>query len=786
MSDLYQSVKSLRSFIETHVSDGKIDEANVLLENLEAQVELLNGRNSLNKLVYENKIYREIFKNTLTGIGLATLDGRIIECNSALLKIFGYDSFEELNGLRGYDLYVIKEDWKKDLEELKRNGNIVNRKIQLYNRFGKILNCIINTRLLYLNKKPFIIADIEDVTEQKEIKLKFDEQKTYLQTLLNSMNSGVVVIDPETFEILDANQYALRLLGHNLNELKGTECFKVICTRGVESCPLTQNNGKLDYIETTFRTASGGYIEVIKSVENVQLNEKVFWLVTFTDITALREVEKSMKEISHSEANLKLLIDKSPSFITILNTDKYFYVNNSWSELTGYSPNEAYKLNPFEVIHPEYRDEMKQRGNARLNAENVPTQYDMKIITKSGDVKWINISGSLIEYKGEKASLAIGHEITDLVKARKLLKNEMEKFRSIFESSHSIMMIINPETGHIVDANPVTCKYYGYSKAHLTTMLISDINMLSEEEVYNEMQLVKNNNRNHFYFKHKLASGEVRDVEVYSGNVVINNETMLFSVIHDISEKKIAEEALRNSELKLRNLNAQKDKFFSIIGHDLKGPIGNIGQFIELIKLKLEEGDIKKVAFYVDHMDKLSKRTYKLIENLLIWSRSQIGTLKIVPEKLDLKSELVSAIDILEDVALEKNILINLDIPSELTVFVDQFTLHTLFRNLITNAIKFSFRGSVIDLSLKKKNSEKIIELYIRDYGIGISAKIKENLFKIDHSYSNVGTENEKGTGLGLILCQDLIRRNKGDLWLVEQNGEGCTFAFSMQTQPWS
>ena len=230
----------------------------------------------------------------------------------------------------------------------------------------------------------------------------------------------------------------------------------------------------------------------------------------------------------------------------------------------------------------------------------------------------------------------------------------------------------------------------------------------------------------------------------------------------------------------LRKLNATKNKFFSIIAHDLKNPFNTLIGNSELLLSKWEDNNKEQLKSYAQDIYTVSERGYNLLINLLEWARAQTGRLEIKPENLLLNDIIQQNIFLLTPNADAKKIRIVNEIPGEIFVYADPNTLTTTVRNLISNAIKYTHDGGWIKLSLHMNHD--YVTLYIQDNGIGIDEHYQDELFRIDKSYTTEGTANEKGTGIGLLLCREFIRKNGGTLNFESEKGKGSTFYFTLPT----
>lgn len=240
----------------------------------------------------------------------------------------------------------------------------------------------------------------------------------------------------------------------------------------------------------------------------------------------------------------------------------------------------------------------------------------------------------------------------------------------------------------------------------------------------------------------------------------------------------ITNEKLNEQYDQVKLLNATKDKFFSIIAHDLKNPFNIILGYSDLLTSDYDSFDDTNRKKFISEIDQSSKTTYSLLENLLTWARSQQGKIKITKEKLNLKKLINLSFEPYTPNSRKKNIEIINKVPEKICIDSDKYTMMTAIGNLINNAIKFTPEGGQITIDTISDSNR--IEIIIKDSGVGMSQEQIQKLFRIDESFSTYGTDNEKGTGLGLILCQEFIEKNGGNIKVESIIGKGSKFIISL------
>jgi PAS domain S-box-containing protein len=233
---------------------------------------------------------------------------------------------------------------------------------------------------------------------------------------------------------------------------------------------------------------------------------------------------------------------------------------------------------------------------------------------------------------------------------------------------------------------------------------------------------------------------------------------------------------IKDNELALIELNATKDKFFSIIAHDLRNPFNSILGLSAVLEQQIKNNDLSNIEEQVHIIRKASEQAFELLVNLFEWSQSQTGRMVFNPQLKDVSRLIHQAIDFADDFVGHKFLRICCSIPENLMATVDTDMFNAILRNLISNAIKFSHPGGTITVSAGIENAELLVS--VKDEGVGIPKNALDRLFKLNEKVSTTGTLNEKGSGLGLVLCKDFIDRHKGRIWVETEPNKGSSFRF--------
>ncbi len=265
-------------------------------------------------------------------------------------------------------------------------------------------------------------------------------------------------------------------------------------------------------------------------------------------------------------------------------------------------------------------------------------------------------------------------------------------------------------------------------------------------------------------------------------NVVVSSNDELGSLAESFNqmakELKIKIDSINDLNKELAESNDTKNKFFSIIAHDLINPFNAILGYSDLLVNQYNDFDEADRREFISDIHISAKTTFELLENLLLWARSQMNKIEIIKEVLDLREIINKAIGAYVPGAEKKQITYSINIPDKLIVRADRFTLITIITNLFSNAIKFTPEKGHISISALRKNN--FIEISVSDNGVGISKDNIPKLFQIEKNVSTMGTNKEKGTGLGLLLCKEFVEKNEGKIWLESELGKGTKIIFTI------
>jgi PAS domain S-box-containing protein len=361
------------------------------------------------------------------------------------------------------------------------------------------------------------------------------------------------------------------------------------------------------------------------------------------------------------------------------------------------------------------------------------------------------------------------------------MRQSEDKFRYYFEHS-TVGNSLTLPTGE-VDVNQAFCEMLGYNLQEFKNKKWQEITHpedidLTQREVDQLLSGKRNSTRFVKRFIHKDGSVVFVDLNSSIRRDTNGKPLYLMTSVVDITEHKKAEIALIESERKLYQLNIDKDRFISILGHDLKNPFSNILGFSEVLIEDIRELRKDEIEDIAKNIHKSAQIINKLLDGILMWAIMQQGKISFEPQNLNFTDICRDALEIMNQAAKAKNISVNCLAADRLSVFADNEMINTVLRNLVSNAIKFTANGGAININAIK--SSENVTISISDNGVGIPPENLSKLFNISQVLTTKGTAEESGTGLGLLLCKEFVERHGGKIWVESEAGKGSDFMFTL------
>jgi len=531
------------------------------------------------------KRFKRLFENTPDlAIQGYTPDGTIIYWNKAAEKIYGYKP-EEALGKNLLDLIIPKKIQPLVREAISQGAKTgvmpQTEEIELQRKDGKPVTVLSSHVVIDIEgKQPELFCLDIDLTERKKIELELQQTKERYKWLFDSspvalweedfteviafVKEQVPSLDPvkvdeffnkhpekifktlEKLRVLDANKAAISLHDAESKDDLIKNLYKIFIPKSqafLKSGLIAMISGEKEILsEVEVHTLTGKPIYTLVKLQFEEGTPDSYKaVISVVNITEIKRTENILKQ---SEEKFRTLFNLSPDAMFIQNFDQEIIeVNKTASDLFGYSDDDWFKHTVAEFQNDKNQKELEAITQELFIKGQLVFKTHIK--TKKGDLIPVEVSAKIIKYLGENVVLTLVRDISDRKEAEAELKASEERYKNLFENNASVMLMIDPKDGKIFDANKQAVSYYGYDKATLLSMNINQINTLSDEFDEYEMWHSKEEPRTQFFFKHKLANGEIRDVEVFSGRVELNGNEFLYSIIHDIADRIKAEKAIK-------------------------------------------------------------------------------------------------------------------------------------------------------------------------------------------------------------------------------------------------
>lgn len=520
-------------------------------------------------------------------------------------------------------------------------------------------------------------------------------------------------------------------------------------------------------------------IQLSRANHNLQLtNEELA-----REIAERKQAEEALRE---SEQKYHLLVDSAIEAIVVIQ-DGFFKLTNPMAmAMSGYVTKDIMETPFYLIVHPEDRALIIDNHQRRLQGENVSSFYVFRLLNKDGSTRWVYMNSVLINWERRPATLNFLTDITELKLAEEALQQSNLKLEAIISASPDGIGILSLD-GKLQFLSDKLLNMYGFSNEEKDELigksaldfidpishklLIDNIRKLlageSDHKIKEYLAIKRDNSR--FYI-------DINYTLLLDSN---GSPASILFVERDVSERKLAELVIQQQFTQLQELNSSKDKFFSIIAHDLRNPFQSLLSSSELLATEIDSLSQDEIKFFSRGLNDSLKNLYILLEHLLQWSMMQRNMIEFNPVNLNLFDLVNKIIEISNQSAAKKKISISNNVDAGVFVIADIDMLRSVVQNLITNAIKFTQTEGLIIVS--SANKDNFVEVSVQDTGIGLELEKSSELFKFSTRSTTNGTAGEKGTGLGLPLCKEFVEKHGGNIWVESELGKGSKFTFTLK-----
>ncbi len=698
-------------------------------------------------------------------------EGTIIEANKAFSALFAKE-VPEIISTNAFALILPAEGElrKAKADEALRTGNVSVLENERDGRFSRISFSPIADKE---GKATHLFITIEDITETKMVAKEAIHQKLFSTAVIESIPGGFYMLDSEG-RLVVWNAYERDvIIGKPESEMPNTFAIESIHPDDrpliLEKMETILRHGAEDTVEArVFLHGGPDFVWHQLAGKRIIINGLPYLIGTATDITAhkvaeiatLKSIRDQFRELFEGHSSVMVVVDNNGDITDANHAAAAFY---GWpvEELRAMNISQI-TMNTHEVVMAERKQVMNLQHNRfsalHRRADGSTRDVEILVLHKSADRQGI--------------FYCIINDVTERKLQKEALMKSEKRFRSLFENHSAVMLLLDPDTGNIIDANHSAATFYGWSTETLRKMCIQQITNVTPDEVKKNLAKAKTSKQNEFLFRHKRADGLVRDVEVFSNNIEIDGKEILYAIIHDITDRKLAAE----------ESDRLKAAFLANISHEIRTPMNGILGFSELLKEPDLSGEEK--CEYIDLIHQSGQRMLNLINDLM--DISKIDAREAQPQITQ-----TSVNGILREVeaffkleACKKGLRLRCTTPlsdDESIIETDSVKLNQIVINLIQNALKFTTKGSIDFGYARKKNT---LEFYVIDSGKGIPSDKKEKIFERFQQADNSLTRAHEGVGLGLSISKAYVELLGGTIRVESVEGAGSTFSFTLPYNP--
>ena len=809
--------ETLIQVIMQDITEKKI--AGLKLQKSEEELKILNKE--LEKKVQERtkelreseQKFRTIAESSLMGIAIIQ-DNKIKYVNQQFATLAGYD-VDEVKEFSPMDIFqsIHPEDRNWVVEQLrkKQSGSldyISQYNYRIFDKKGSIKWLDNYSKTIEYMGRPADLVTVLDISNRRKAEQELKESEEKFRTITEHSTIGIAIIQDDNIKYVNNAMLAI-------NEYTTDEMMEWTPKELINNIFPEDRKQAIEYMKG--RQTGDPDLPSYSSYRIITKSGKIKWIDSYgktinylgrlADLALITDVTNqnlAKQEIKESEEKYRLLFENMNSGFAysevLVNDDnipidyRFIEANSQFEKLTGLKVSEIIGKTVTEVlpgIENDPADWIGRYGNVGLTGEPLTAEDYSEPLDR-----WYIVSS----YSTKKGYFAVTfHDITDRKRAEKKLKESEEKYRHLFENSPFSIVLLNFE-GKIIEMNKATTKLFGYQEEDLIDKKYLTLTDIFPKETLPGLRMVQD----------LMSKGEPSDpimrpqiTKIYNkdkkamwteselSTVSIGGELMILAIIQDITEKKLAEEKLKESERMLRQQNIElkeldrlKTDFISIAAHDLKTPLISVGGYVDLILLR-EKGLKEEVK---EDLNRVLNNVHRLdgyINRLLDVMKIEAKKVELVKREENIHKMIKSCLSDLEFQVSQKDLTVNIDISENLNMRVDNFRITQAILNLLSNAVKFTPKNGKIDISVVEEDEKVLFK--IKDNGQGLTPEEIQKLFgkfvTIEQGADGYSTL-DKGTGLGLYIARGFIEAHGGKIW-VESKGRdfGAEFSFTLPKQ---
>jgi len=764
-------------------------------------------------------------------------DSVVLFTNELNNKAFGFRG-EDIIGTKGPDYYWNPSDRERMVKTFKERGVVSNFELKVKKSDGSPFWIMTSVRPITFKAQAAMIGASIDITESKKIEEALLISEERFRAIAENIPDLIVRFDQD-LRLQYANPAAIKRTGLTVESLLGKTSLEYGAepSSGViweKTAREVLSSGRSQRIELLNKWQGVTKVFDALIVPEIDLFGKVSSVISISrDVTEKKQSEDNIKA---SEDRFRTISESLTGIISITRISDALltFVNEPFAEAFGFKKDKLLgKKYPDCFYYPNEFISIRDTLRAGGTIDN----QEVKVRKSDGSAFWIMISVRKINFMNEPSYLSAAIDITEskktqleLIRLNRILDAHSKSSQSMMHSNNEmsyineVCKIIIEDCGHMMvwvgyaendrrkHVKPVA--YYGFDKGYIDQMDITwdetergqgptgtairtgNIsmckNMLTDpafkpwrkaaiESGYASSIVLPLKSEGKPFGAISIYSKEpdpFSELEITLLSELADDMAYGISFIRLTESEREAARIIKESESKLKELVATKDKFFNIVAHDLKNPFTSLLGSSELLYNNIDQMSVENIRKLALILNDSAKGGYSILQNLLDWSRSETGLLKFNPENINLRIVVNESLDNVQLQVANKGISAISEVGEDFFIFTDKNMINTVLRNLISNAVKYTYKKGTVVVRAKKNAKECIIT--VKDSGIGIEKEKIETLFRLENSLSLPGTEKEQGTGLGLKLCKEFTERMGGRIWVESKDGKGSEFNFTI------
>lgn len=749
----------------------KILDENGKLKRLVGTHTDLSEINSIKDLLKESESkYKYLFDQSNIGIGISTIDGKMLEANEYLLGLMGY-SIEDLKDINLTDIYVNKALRKTFVDDLEKHGMIKDFKLEIIQKSGSTIWISISSKKIIHEGEERFINAVSNIDQQIKAEQKLKESEERFKQLSKLTTEGILV--HKNGIVLDINDSLLKLVGYSRGEILN-QSFDQYCNSPSDRNIKDLLNSSHSLFQIELRSKKGKMIPVEINGRSAYFNGKPAHVTSFIDISSRLETESRINLLSTA------LEQSAHSVIITDNKGIVEYTNPKFTEITQYEPYEIIGKS-VSILKSGFHDTsfFKDIWESLYKGETWKGEFLRK--DKNGKTFWAQSTITPITNKNGKITnfLSFMEDISLQKKNREELEKLNSRLKLTVEAAHFSFWEFKLDTKEAIGDDNIydffdlpkesDIKLFDYFKSLFTEKSWNDLkqNVLLGLEQKNVIELetkLKIKNKNRIFKSFILRSHES-----------FHKENSILGLTYDITDQKKFESELIEERKRAEESDQLKSSFLANMSHEIRTPLNGIIGFTSLLEEDFSEFSKEEIQKYLKIISENGSYLLSLVNDIIDLSKIESGQLTIVCQEFKLK-DIIDKLENRFKTYKQKNVALIFDQSHlDLSLKTDVTRLTQILTNLISNALKFTTEGYV---KVRQEKAGKYLEMRIEDTGRGISEEAKSIIFDRFAQGQPLKDQLLGGTGLGLSITKGLVKLLGGDVWFESEEGKGSVFYF--------